>query len=113
MNVATGMLAAELSISLNDAFPRLRAHAFQSGIVPRDVGSAPVGWSHVASAMVEAGFRAVHAFPLRLAEQTLTALDDRVHVGHAVGVIEPRQARRHLLPVRATHSNEAGSLAAP
>jgi AmiR/NasT family two-component response regulator len=41
VNVATGMLAAQLRISLDDAFIRLRAHAFGQGrsllAVARDV----------------------------------------------------------------------------
>jgi AmiR/NasT family two-component response regulator len=37
VNMATGMLAAQLRISLEDAFARLRAHAFSSGRSVLDV----------------------------------------------------------------------------
>jgi hypothetical protein len=37
VNVATGMLAAQLKISLNDAFSRLRGHAFAQGLSVLDL----------------------------------------------------------------------------
>jgi hypothetical protein len=40
VNVATGMLAAELRISLDDAFLRLRAHAFSTGEPLLDIARA-------------------------------------------------------------------------
>ena len=40
VNVATGMLAAELRISLEDAFLRLRAHAFSHSTSLLDVSRA-------------------------------------------------------------------------
>jgi GAF domain/ANTAR domain len=43
VNVATGMLAAELRISIEDAFLRLRAHAFSNGQPLLDVARAVLG----------------------------------------------------------------------
>jgi AmiR/NasT family two-component response regulator len=43
VNIATGMLAAQLRVSLDDAFARLRAHAYSEGRSVVDVAHDVVG----------------------------------------------------------------------
>lgn len=44
VNIATGMLAAQLRVSLDDAFARLRAHAYSEGRSVVDVARDVVAW---------------------------------------------------------------------
>jgi GAF domain-containing protein len=59
-------------------------------VINADLGSAAVKWPRFAPHAVEAGFQSVHAFPLRLRNQVLGALNI---FGSTVGDMVPEDAR--------------------
>ncbi|MBG0560819.1 GAF and ANTAR domain-containing protein [Actinoplanes aureus] len=59
----------------NDQGPCLEAFRTGQPIINIDLGAATDRWSRFAPRAVEAGFRSVHAFPLRLRTQVIGALN--------------------------------------